>query len=252
MLDPKEKQEETGRPMANRLARYSAYLYLAMALMIVGVATASIFALNRSTDDLPTYSTPEFSFGEILLPEHSEPQVIIPLPPEESEEQPVFGENSGVEDSTSSNDTSSLPPVIKEEPAYVLPIEGGEVQKKCALDKLVFSQTMQDYRTHAGIDISAKLGDAVLCYAAGTVESVEEDDFFGTTVTVKHAYGLVTVYSNLAPELAEGIAVGKQLTAGQVLGYVGTSALAEKADQPHLHFEMILNGAHIDPEHELF
>ena len=96
MLDPKENQEQSGKPILNRMARYSAYLYLAMALLIVGVATASIFALNRSTDNLLTYSTPEFSFTEISIPERSEAQTVIPLPDEESEEQPVFGENSGV------------------------------------------------------------------------------------------------------------------------------------------------------------
>ena len=247
MLDPKENQEQSGKPILNRMARYSAYLYLAMALLIVGVATASIFALNRSTDNLPTYSTPEFSFTEISIPERSEAQTVIPLPDEESEEQPVFGENSGV-----TEDIPSEAPVIKEEPAYVIPIEGGEVIKECALDKLVFSQTMQDYRTHNGIDISAETGDEVLCYAKGVVESVTEDPLLGVTVKVKHDYGLVTVYANLNPNLPAGIAPGKQLAVGEVLGYVGNSALAEKAEQPHLHFEMLLHGAHIDPENELF
>ena len=142
--------------------------------------------------------------------------------------------------------------MIKEEPAYVIPIEGGEVIKECALDKLVFSQTMQDYRTHNGIDISAETGDEVLCYAKGVVESVTEDPLLGVTVKVKHDYGLVTVYANLNPNLPAGIAPGKQLAVGEVLGYVGNSALAEKAEETHLHFEMLLHGAHIDPENELF
>ena len=247
MLDPKENQEQSGKPILHRMARYSAYLYLAMALLIVGVATASIFALNRSTDNLLTYSTPEFSFTEISIPERSEAQTVIPLPDEESEEQPVFGENSGI-----TEDIPTEAPVIKEEPAYVVPIAGGEVVKECALDKLVFSQTMQDYRTHNGIDISAETGDEVLCYAKGVVESVTEDPLLGVTVKVKHDYGLVTVYANLNPNLPAGIAPGKQLAVGEVLGYVGNSALAEKAEQPHLHFEMLLHGAHIDPENELF
>ena len=247
MFDPKETQEKATGPFGGRFSRYAAYLYLAMALMIVGVATASIFALSRSTDQLPSYSTPEFSFGEISVPTPSRPELNLPDPPEESEEQPVFGENSGV-----TEDSSSDSPVIKEEPAYVLPIEGGEVQKSCALDKLVFSQTMQDYRTHAGIDIAAELGDPVLCYAPGVVETVKEDPLLGVTVTVKHEYGLVTVYANLDPQLAQGITPGKPLAVGQVLGYVGNTALSEKAERPHLHFEMILNGAHIDPENELY
>ncbi len=247
MFEPKETTQKADTPFGGRYSRYAVYLYLAMALLIVGVTTASLFALSRSTDSLPEYSTPEFSFGEISIPSSSSPDLMISIPEEESEERPVFGENSGVEE-----ETSSASPVIKEEPAYALPIEGGEVQKSCSLDKLVFSQTMQDYRTHSGIDISAEPGDDVLCYAKGVVESVKEDPLLGTTVTVKHDYGLVTVYANLAPDLAQGIAVGQQLSTGQVIGYVGNTAISERADPPHLHFEMILNGAHIDPEHELF
>ncbi len=226
-----------------RYSRYSAYLYLAMALMIVGVATASIFALNRSVETLPEYSTPTFSFDDNTS--KYTPEIFIPLP--EDPDTPVFGENSGV-----TEDSSSAPePEVPQKPAYVCPIKNGEILKECALDRLVFSATMNDYRVHTGLDFSADLGEEVLCYAAGTVESVENDEFWGTTVSVRHEYGLVTVYANLDPQLADGISVGKQLSAGDVLGYVGNTALAEKADEPHLHFEMILNGANIDPEKEL-
>ena len=62
----------------------------------------------------------------------------------------------------------------------------------------------------------------------------------------------MTVYANLSPTLAEGIAVGTELKTGDVLGYVGKTALSESADDPHLHFEMILDGKHIDPEQELY
>ena len=65
MFDPKETQEQANGPFGGRLSRYAVYLSLAMALLIVGVATASIFALSRSTDQLPSYSTPEFSFVPI-------------------------------------------------------------------------------------------------------------------------------------------------------------------------------------------
>lgn len=241
--EPEQIPDKTPKP--NRLNRYSAYLYLAMALMIVGVAVASIFALNRSIDDLPEYSTPEFSIAPI--PNESSADKFIPILPDESDDTPVFGEESGVVD-----DSSSGSPVIEEGPHYVMPVEAGEILKGCALDKLVFSATMNDYRVHTGLDLSAPLGAEVYCYAAGTVESIQNDDFYGVTVSVRHEYGLVTVYSNLAAELANGIAVGKELKAGDVLGYVGKTALAEAADEPHLHFEMVLNGTNIDPERELF
>ena len=231
-----------------RYSRYSAYLYLAMALMIVGVATASIFALNRSVDTLPEYSKPTFSFGDTHSKEDQE--IFIPLP--EISDKPVFGENSGVTDdsSQSSRDDSSTPQ-LPPKPTCVCPIKDGEILKECALDRLVFSATMNDYRVHTGLDLAAPLGAEVRCFASGTVESVENDEFWGTTVTVRHEEGLVTVYANLDPQLADGVSVGKQLSAGAVLGYVGNTALAEKADEPHLHFEMLLNGVNIDPEKEL-
>ena len=232
-----------------RLTRYSAYLYLAMALLIVAVATFSIFALNRSIVPPSDYSTPDFS---IDLPSSSDPGGstssgggTIPLPPDH---RPVIGEQDGITDNSS--DTSS--PASTEGPRYVCPVASEQILKACALDKLVFSATMKDYRVHTGLDLASPLGSEVLCYTAGTVESVQEDPFYGRVVTVQHGYGLVTVYANLAPELADGIQVGAELKAGDCLGYVGATAISESAEEPHLHFEMLLGGERIDPEKELF
>ncbi len=238
MSKPEQNNRQNGK--SNRWNRYSAYLYLAMALLIVGVATASIFALNRSISSIPEYSAPEFSIEQSRT--DSESSRVIPLQPD----NPVFDEESGIVDE------SSYPPVINEEPLYVCPVDSEQISKACSLDKLVFSATMNDYRVHTGLDLAAPIGAEVRCYAAGTVESVQDDDFYGKTVTVRHEYGLVTVYSNLAPELASGLETGKTLKAGELIGYVGTTAVSESADEPHLHFEMQLNGSPIDPQHELF
>jgi len=245
-LQPVPEQNEPNEKKTSRLNRYSAYLYLAMALTIVGVAVASIISLNRSVDNLPEYSTPSFSFPSDES-ENSNLENVIPIPPETSEETPVFGEESDVIDQTSSE-----PPAAEQKPLYALPIADGEILKACALDKLVFSATMNDYRVHTGIDIGANLGQEVLCYAAGTIESVKTDDFYGTVIFVRHEHDLVTVYANLAPTLAEHIVVGATLEAGDVLGHVGKTALSESADAPHLHFEMMIDGKHIDPERELY
>lgn len=228
----KEKPQRT--PSKNRFAKYSGYLYLAMALLIVGVATASILMLRRTTAKLPEVSIPEIS---VQIPSN---------PPQTHEEIPVFGDESNVEE------TPSEIPTIAKEPTYVLPIESGKVQKACAIDRLVFSETMQDFRVHTGIDISAPLGTPVRCYTDGTVESVSHDDFLGVTVTVKHDYGLITIYRNLNTMLPNGIAAGCSLKAGDVIGYVGSTATAEASDPPHLHFEMKANGTFIDPEKELY
>ena len=248
MSKPESQTNQKGS--GSRWTRYSAYLYLAMALLIVAVATFSIFALNRSVSLPSDFSVPEFSI-DLPSPTPDESSKTpsnpgkIPLPPDDS---PVIGEQSGVEDTSSSDE----PPAITEEPRYVCPVASEQVLKACALDKLVFSATMKDYRVHTGLDLASPLGSEVVCYSAGTVQSVQDDAFYGKVVTVQHKYGLVTVYANLAPELADGIQVGTELNAGDRIGYVGNSAISEISDEPHLHFEMLLNGERIDPEKELF
>lgn len=247
MSKPEPKPNRNGN--GTRWTRYSAYLYLAMALLIVAVATFSIFALNRSIDLPSDFSLPEFSVGfPSTDPGKTEqtssaPSADIPLPPDD---HPVLGEESGIVDE------SSAPPVVDEEPPYVRPVDSERILKPCALDTLVFSKTMKDYRVHTGLDIASPVGTEVLCYSAGTVKSIVDDPFYGKTVTVSHDYGLVTVYANLAPELASGIQVGAALKTGDRIGFVGASAIIESADEPHLHFEMLLNGERIDPEKELY
>ncbi len=75
--------------------------------------------------------------------------------------------------------------------------------------------------------------------------SVYQDDALGNTVTLRHADGMSTVYANLSSEVC--VQEGWQVKAGEVIGFVGTSALSESAEEPHLHFEMFYEGQSIDP-----
>ena len=69
----------------------------------------------------------------------------------------------------------------------------------------------------------------------------------GTCVALSHTGEALTVYKNLAAELAEGLAVGKTVLAGELLGYVGETAIMEIAEEPHLHMEMTVKGLQVDP-----
>lgn len=131
-------------------------------------------------------------------------------------------------------------------PEFVAPAVG-LVTKGHDTDTLVYFNTTDDWRVHKGIDISCALGDAVMAAADGKVTSIEESPLMGTTVTLSHNGGAVTVYSNLAPQLAEGIEVGSEVKCGATLGCVGESSMLELAEEPHLHFEMTVNGEWVDP-----
>lgn len=143
-------------------------------------------------------------------------------------------------------ETTKLPAGNDETASFSLPTSG-YIMKEFCIDVPVFSFTMQDYRTHSGIDISAPTGSAVCSIASGKITDIYNDPLFGKTIEVDHGGGLVSVYSNLNDELAEGIVVGISVGEGQILGAVGNSAIIECAESDHLHFEISLNNKHIDP-----
>ena len=128
--------------------------------------------------------------------------------------------------------------------SYVWPVNG-EVVMPYAVQTLLYDSTMADWRTHAGIDIACDLGTQVLASAPGIVVSVVDDELYGTTVEIDHANGVHTVYANLAAEPPVG--EGDQVTMGQVIGSVGSTALGEVNQVAHLHFATTLDGAAADP-----
>ena len=130
------------------------------------------------------------------------------------------------------------------EPLVLWPLQG-QVTATFSQDTLTYSQTMADWRTHEGLDITAQEGTAVTATQAGTVTAVYEDDFLGNVVVVSHSGDLATLYANLA-DLPD-VVVGDEVYAGQPLGTVGHSALLETAEASHLHFEVFENGSAVDP-----
>ena len=139
-------------------------------------------------------------------------------------------------------------PTVKEEtpPELGLPVSG-TLTRRHSVDTQVFSPTLQEYRIHLGIDIATEESAPVLAAAAGTVAQVWEDPMMGWCVAVSHAGDCLTVYKNLAAELAEGIEANATVQKGQLIGHVGETALHEIADEPHLHMEMTVKGLQVDP-----
>jgi murein DD-endopeptidase MepM/ murein hydrolase activator NlpD len=96
-------------------------------------------------------------------------------------------------------------------------------------------------RFHAGVDLLAGLATPVGAAAAGEVSFSGWAPGFGRLVVIDHADGVSTYYAHLSRLL---VAPGEAVRAGQVIGQVGMSG---NADGPHLHFEVHVRGAAIDP-----
>ena len=150
-------------------------------------------------------------------------------------------ENGDINTGLESGDTNSLP-------TFISPL------KECQLDVdysdtvLVFSPTMNDYRTHTAMDLTAKVGQEVVAVADGVVKNVWQDYFMGTCVAIEHSGNAVSYYKSLDPAVDEKIVIGASVKAGDVIGTVGDSAKNEVAQDPHLHFELMVNNKHVDPK----
>ena len=149
-------------------------------------------------------------------------------------------------DETPTSNTPQNSPQPQTPPQLTLPTNG-KISKAHDADAQVFSQTLQDYRVHLGIDIVTAEAAEVFAAADGTVKKIWEDPMMGWSIAIEHSGDCVTVYKNLSKDLAGGIDVGNAVRAGQLIGTVGDSALIEIAEEPHLHMEMTVKGLQVDP-----
>ncbi|MGI4731889.1 MAG: M23 family metallopeptidase [Janthinobacterium lividum] len=101
-------------------------------------------------------------------------------------------------------------------------------------------------RMHKGLDIGAPVGTPVVAAAAGTVRSAGWSGGYGRFIRLDHPGSLATGYGHLS-RLA--VHSGEVVSAGQVIGYVGSSGLSTG---PHLHWEVWRDGTAIDPRRVSF
>jgi murein DD-endopeptidase MepM/ murein hydrolase activator NlpD len=96
-------------------------------------------------------------------------------------------------------------------------------------------------RMHEGIDIAAPTGTAIWAAAAGTVIYAGWLGGYGNLVVVDHGNGLSTAYAHAS---AIVVSLGQQVAQGQTVALVGSTG---HSTGPHLHFEVRVNGAAVDP-----
>jgi murein DD-endopeptidase MepM/ murein hydrolase activator NlpD len=97
---------------------------------------------------------------------------------------------------------------------------------------------------HEGLDLMAAYGTPAVAVEDGTISQVDVDDSAGLTVWITDRWGTSFVYMHLS-DVANGIAVGRPVHQGNVVGFVGTSG---NASSPHLHFEIRPGGVAIPPK----
>ena len=218
-------------------------LYFALGLALLAAGLTGIFTTGTKTPAATENTTSRFE--SIVLPEvttvRQKPgnsveiniDEFTTLPSDEPSTAAVFDNSSPtLEDSTEAKTVIFYSPLSL------------SITKDYSMGVPVFSQTMNDYRTHNGVDFTGIRGENVKTTGEGTVVSVTKDAIWGNTVTIDHHNGVVSAISGLADEAL--ISTGTEVYTGTIIGTVGEIPV-ESADTPHVHLEMRVNGQLVDP-----
>ena len=149
-----------------------------------------------------------------------------------------------IDKTTTSTTTKQKETEQVKELSFQKPVDG-EIVREFAKDNLIYSETLQEWVTHTGIDIKAEKTTVVNSAEAGTIKSIKNDPRYGLTIVIEHENNFQTVYSNLLT--SEFVVEGEKVEKGQAIGTVGNTAVFEIVDEPHLHFEILKDSIAVDP-----
>ena len=214
--------------------------YILIALLCITAVVAvglSVINSGNNTNGEPviSYNTPA---SKPITPTDSTDETPAPMPTSAS--KPV---DDSPTNPPSQSGTSTPGKII-----IIKPVEG-EIQTEYAAKKLVYNSTLQEWRTHSGVDIAASAGSSVKAAANGRISAIKSDPRFGLTVVIDHKLNgrsFSTVYCGLA-KTAKGITAGSEIKSGAEIGTLGEDIFCEKAQGAHLHFELTEGGAPLDP-----
>lgn len=99
---------------------------------------------------------------------------------------------------------------------------------------------------HTGLDIAASTGTPIKVVASGTVTNASYRGSYGNIIKIDHGNGVETWYAHTSRMY---VTVGQKVTAGETIGEVGTTGNSTGA---HLHFEIRINGNHVNPQKYLY
>ncbi len=102
---------------------------------------------------------------------------------------------------------------------------------------------LRDWRAHRGVDFAAPIGTRIRATADGTVEFAGQQRGYGNVVILAHRNGYSTLYAHMK-DFAPDVRPGAKISQGDTVGTVGTTGWSTG---PHLHYEVRIDGEHVDP-----
>lgn len=204
------------------------------------------YSKDKTVPDNSTTNTTNTSV-EVEVDQPRNNTTVVKTPENKEPVSPVVKDDEKAETTKTEESAEKTPEEAtkpEQELAFQAPI-AGEITKDFAMDTLLYSETLDEWCTHSGIDIKADKAAVVIAAESGKVESIKNDPRYGLTVIISHGNGFKTIYSNLLT--AEFVKEGEEVEKGQTIATVGETTSFEVADDTHLHFEMTKDGIAVNP-----
>lgn len=147
-------------------------------------------------------------------------------------------------ESTEAADASVTQASAPAEPVFSYPLQG-EVVMRYSPDSAIYDPTLNQYRTHAAVRLSAETGAEVAAAEKGTVEEITKDEENGNSVAIAHGNGWLTTYSQLAEDIS--VKVGETVEKGQIIGTVGEPTKYAVQLGSHVQFSVEKDGEPVNP-----
>lgn len=161
---------------------------------------------------------------------------------EETEEGGVSDEGAD-EESTETSGQGGQPLSFSDSSRILWPVDG-DVILNYSMDKSIYFSTLNQYKYHPAIVISADVGSEVQCAAKGKVSEIKVDEETGTTVFMELGDGYETVYGQLKEVAVEE---GDVVEKGALLGYVSEPTKYYTLEGSSLYFQLLKDKKPVNP-----
>lgn len=185
--------------------------------------------------------------SSVLRPQENTTEQIaeIEKPEEDGTEQTQIAEETDSETVPTAAGTADTAETLhfKAEDGILWPMEGNVIIDY-SMDATVYFPTLDQYKYNPAVIIAGDVNSKVYSVAKGRVESIENDEVTGCTVTVSLGDGYEAIYGQLKELNFE---VGDYVEAGHVIGYVSEPTKYFSTEGSNLNFEMRKDGEPVDP-----
>jgi hypothetical protein len=123
----------------------------------------------------------------------------------------------------------------------IQPVNNKELTRLHTTYGLRFHPYHNAWMEHKGLDFTAPYGTPVYATGDGIVAEAYNSPSYGNVIFIDHNFDFETRYAHLARFI---VSKGQKVKRGEIIGYVGNTGISTA---PHLHYEILFSGKHINP-----